>query len=60
MLKATSIQANKFLGLKSWINSFETPSFSQRKIAFFNYLLPMIEKALKVILNVIQNSIILA
>jgi len=43
-------QANGFWRLESWINSFKTPDFSQiketkqRKIAFFNYLLPMIEK----------------
>lgn len=47
------IQANEFRGLKSWINSFKTPDFaqikdtSQRKIAFFNYLLPIIEKEKK-------------
>lgn len=43
-------QANGFWRLESWINSFKTPDFSQiketkqRKIAFFNYLIPMIEK----------------
>ncbi len=32
MFLASPIQANEFLGLKSWINSFTTPDFSQRKI----------------------------
>ncbi|MBW5290783.1 MAG: BAX protein [Candidatus Ruthia sp. Asou_11_S2] len=50
MFLAVPIQANEFRGLTSWINSFKTPDFSQikntsqRKIAFFNYLLPIIEK----------------
>lgn len=58
-------QANGFWRLDSWINSFKTPDFGQiketkqRKIAFFNYLLPMIEKEnkkIKLLRALIKND----
>jgi Bax protein len=50
MLASSALQANEFWGLESWINSLETPDFDQitnvdeRKQAFFQYLLPAINK----------------
>ncbi|WP_158403322.1 glucosaminidase domain-containing protein [Candidatus Thioglobus autotrophicus] len=50
LLFTSPIQANEFWGLESWMNSLKTPDFTkikdvnQRKQAFFEYLLPEINK----------------
>ena len=50
ILASTTIQASEFWGLESWMNSLKTPDFDQianvneRKQAFFQYLLPAINK----------------
>ena len=50
LLLTSPIQANEFWGLESWMNSLKTPDFdkiqdvNQRKQAFFEYLLPEINK----------------
>ena len=50
ILASSTLQANEFWGLESWMNSLETPDFDQitnvdeRKQAFFQYLLPAINK----------------
>ncbi len=50
LLTTSSVQANEFWGLESWINSLRTPNFEEitdinaRKQAFFNYLLPAINR----------------
>lgn len=50
LLSSSPIQANEFWGLESWMNSLKTPDFTkikdvnQRKQAFFEYLLPEINK----------------
>ncbi len=50
ILATSSIHADEFWGLESWISSLKTPNFEEitdvkeRKQAFFNYLLPAISK----------------
>lgn len=50
LLLTSSVQADEFWGLESWMNSLKTPDFekiqdvNQRKQAFFEYLLPEINK----------------
>ncbi|CAC9534026.1 Putative Bax protein [uncultured Gammaproteobacteria bacterium] len=50
VLLASHIHADEFWGLESWMSSLKTPNFekitnvNERKQAFFNYLLPAINK----------------